>query len=168
MKVLYLFRHGVAAAAAEGDFARDAERPLTDVGLERTHAAAAGLNQILELYPDVILSSPFVRARQTADICAEEIKGSRPVIETPMLEPGVPSEDGLRWLNDQSWDTMLLVGHMPDLSVMASRAISGRDNAEISMNKASACMIRFYDQVASGAGELEWLLQPRILRRLSL
>ena len=166
MKMLYLLRHGIAEDLG-GNIMRDADRPLSPLGIERTERALEGLDRVMELYPDVILTSPLLRARETAEICSDKLKGKQPIVQTPLLEPGVPTSEILQWLDHQDWTSMVLVGHVPDLSMLAGLALSSNDILDISFKKASVCCIRFYHHIQPGHGELEWHLQPRILRSLA-
>lgn len=151
--ILYFLRHGDAGAQASG--MADDERPLTDAGIAALRAAAP-LWRRLNLRPDVVLSSPLPRARQTADLFCEAI-GGRPV-----------SDDGLR--PGASWGHMaramaahpdarrvLFVGHEPDLS-SAIGALSGAGS--VRMRKGSLACLEFYGIPEAGAGEIAWLLDP--------
>jgi len=74
---IYLMRHAIAADLGDGPWKRDAERPLTKEGIRRTHRAAEGLVSAGVVF-DAILSSPLVRARETAGIVAEVLEDATP------------------------------------------------------------------------------------------
>lgn len=166
MKLLYLVRHGIAKDVGEDGVRRDFDRPLSALGLERTEQVMAGLDKIIDEYPDVILTSPLIRARETADICADQLQGSREVVATDMLEPGVPPVEMMQWMDHLDWTCMMLVGHMPDMAMLAGACLA-TDELDIVFKKASICFIRFDRHIQPEGGELEWHLQPGILRKLA-
>ena len=84
---LYLIRHGVAAERGE-DYPDDSKRPLTSDGIARLRKEAKALSA-LDIGFDQILSSPLVRARQTADVFAEEMKSKPPIANTDALTPAL-------------------------------------------------------------------------------
>ncbi len=160
---LFLVRHGIAADAAPGG--SDAERPLTDEGRRRTARAAAGL-AALGCRPGVILTSPLRRARQTADILAEALPGDAPVVETPALAGGAPG-DVLGEVRAAGAESVVAVGHMPDLADLASVALCRRDVVRLTFRKAGAMRLVFDGPPAPGRAWLDWLLPPRALRALA-
>jgi phosphohistidine phosphatase len=164
MEVIF-FRHGIAMDREEwrGD---DDERPLTKAGAGSTKLAAQGL-RTLKVQPDVLLSSPLVRAQQTAEIVQEALgaKGKIEVIDE--LRPDAPPDRffiRLRHFPDDS--VVLCVGHEPHLSTTISATISGKTAAAIAMKKAAACAVLFAAQPQAGAGKLIWLIPPKALRLL--
>jgi phosphohistidine phosphatase len=151
--ILYFLRHGDAGSQPSG--MADDERLLTDGGIAALHSAAP-LWRRLNLRPDVVLTSPLARARQTADLFCEAIGG----------EP--TADDGLR--PGASWGNLaramsahpdarrvLFVGHEPDLS-SAIAELSGAGS--VRMRKGSLACLEFYGVPEPGAGELAWLLDP--------
>jgi phosphohistidine phosphatase len=151
--ILYFLRHADAGTQASG--MADDERPLTDAGVAALRAAAP-LWRRLNLRPDVVLSSPLPRARQTADLFCEAIGGQ------------AVGDDGLR--PGASWGHMaramaahpdarrvLFVGHEPDLS-SAIGELSGAGS--VRMRKGSLACLEFYGIPEAGAGEIAWLLDP--------
>jgi phosphohistidine phosphatase len=151
--ILYFLRHGDAGTQASG--MADDERLLTDGGIAALRSAAP-LWRRLNLRPDVVLTSPLARARQTADLFCEAIGG----------EP--TADDGLR--PGASWGNLaramsahpdarrvLFVGHEPDLS-SAIAELSGAGS--VRMRKGSLACLEFYGVPEPGAGELAWLLDP--------
>ncbi|MDG1356805.1 MAG: phosphohistidine phosphatase SixA [Akkermansiaceae bacterium] len=116
---LLLIRHAKAENVAENAAASDAERALTKSG--RKQAAKVGLFlKRNELVPDVVLASPLVRARQTAEIISDNAVAPRPIIE-PWLACGMRAEVALNELSayDQ-FQRVALVGHNPDFEYLAS------------------------------------------------
>lgn len=160
MKVA-LIRHAIAEEPAE--FAAtgqdDALRPLCARGIKKMRRVSRGLNTILPAI-DLLGSSPLVRARGTADILAH-CYGAVPIVEIPALAPGGSLRDCLRWLhNDGDFETVGLVGHQPDLAILAGWFLTGRKEAFMEMKKGSVCLLDFPDAVAPGGAVLLWALRP--------
>lgn len=160
---LILFRHGPAGSADPARWPDDGARPLTPKGAIRTRSAARGLRRI-ERKVDAILSSPLVRAKETARL----LSGEMPAARLKTLEALVPGTSVRRITEAlvafSTDDTLVLVGHEPDLGRLAGTWLS-RSGA-IPLKKAGACAIHFEGAPAPGTGTLEWMLGPRILRRL--
>ena len=163
---LVLLRHGVAADREEwkGD---DADRPLTADGADRTKEVVRGL-RMLKVRPDVIFSSPLLRARQTADIAQKGLMADAKVELADELDPAAPPDRLIARLADLAGKPVVLcVGHEPHLSTTISAMISGKTAASVEMKKAGACCIRFTDGPKAGAGTLLWLLTPKFLLALA-
>jgi phosphohistidine phosphatase len=126
MKKLYLLRH--ADAAPKGLGPKDSERPLTDRG--RMQAAEAAAEAKLKKFSfNVILTSPYMRALETARIFAAIYEMPGKVIEEPLLACGCSIQAIRRILaRYQACDSILCVGHEPDLGVIAA-ALLGLDQA---------------------------------------
>jgi phosphohistidine phosphatase len=163
---LIVIRHGRAGSPAE--FAKsgmgDDLRPLTVEGRRRMRNNAAGLKMILGQL-DAIGNSPLVRAVETAQIVAKAF-GKVVMKEIPELAPGGKRERVLHWLAQQSANaTVAIVGHEPSLSNLVSWLVTGSDrNSFFELKKGGACALRL-EKLAAGAGELQWLMTPRQLRR---
>lgn len=167
-----LFRHGIAEDREE--FARtgspDSERPLTGKGEQRIRRAAAGLFRILPAV-DVIGASPYVRARQSADVIARVYEDAGRTPERGSVDAMRPGGDALeicRWLADlDARATAVLVGHEPDLSDLAAWFTTGESDGFTRFKKGGACLIEFQPRPARGSGELAWLIPPAVLRQLA-
>jgi phosphohistidine phosphatase len=160
---VYLIRHGIAAdpAAYEGDY----ERPLTVKGRAKTKAVARHL-KALNLAFDDILTSPLVRARQTAEILLKaNLSPHLTVSET--LAPMGSFATWLEWL--ATWreghnGVLALVGHEPDLSQWAELLILGEVQGVIQLKKAGIIGIEIPNgRDPLGNGILFWLTPPRFL-----
>jgi len=110
---LYIVRHANAAPPGTQGV-RDDDRPLTEEGIKKMHQAAAGLLR-LEYIPEIILSSPLIRARQTADILLEKLgKGIELKITAALAPNGVRGELYQSIVSyEKSQKSMMLVGHQP-------------------------------------------------------
>jgi len=160
---LYLIRHGLAEERGDA-WPDDSKRPLTDDGLSRMRKAARGLSR-LGVSVDVVLSSPFVRARQTAEIVAGGLDPRPSLVNVDSLAPGGSYAAVIGDLDKQSRKTRIaLVGHEPAIGELAARLIGSRHPIEF--KKGAVCRIDIDDLPPIGPGDLRWLLTPKILRAL--
>lgn len=165
MRIL-IIRHAKAAQRGLLGFLgkKDAARPLTDAGCRDMRKAARGLQKLVPEI-DVLATSPLVRARETADIVSRRYDDI-PVMELAPLAPGGSKEDVLAWLREQKTTaTVALVGHEPDLGMLASWLLGGAAESFLSLKKGAACLIEMREMPTPGSGRLEWLLPPAALRK---
>lgn len=156
-------RHGVAAEAGP-DWPNDADRPLTDQGRARTRQVAAGL-QAFDVQCDEILTSPFVRTRQTAELVAEAFARQPKVTPSAALAPGVRPIDALAALGKYARRKhLLLVGHMPGIGALAARLVGAR--RPLLFKKGAVCCVEIDTLPPGGPGHLLWFAPARVLRRL--
>jgi len=126
VKKIYLLRHADAAEAGPGQ--EDAARPLTALG-RRQAAEVAAEAKVQACAFDVILTSPYVRARETARILAGIYEMAEKVVEEPLLASGCSLQDLRKiFFRYQACASILCVGHEPDLGEIAS-AVLGLDHA---------------------------------------
>src|SRR5437870_7852874 len=162
---IIFFRHGVAVDRPDWD-GSDSERPLTEEGTERTKSASRGLRKV-EPRPDTILSSPLVRARQTAEIAKQELGLDAKIEITEDLTPEADPDRLVARLNKfEDSSVVLCVGHEPHISTTVSAMISRRAAASLEIKKAGACCVRYSGQPRSGKGTLLWLIPAKVLRTL--
>jgi phosphohistidine phosphatase len=159
---LCLVRHAIAEERGPG-WPDDARRPLTDSGRHRMIEGAAGLAQLFT--PDLVITSPFLRAMQTAEILVDHygLKGLR------ISESLATGEHGalLRELERISATRVVLTGHEPHMSGLLSLLLAGDDGLVASLfRKGAAALVTFPASPRPGGGLLEWLLQPSALRAL--
>ena len=166
----YFLRHGKAADRDEWT-GNDADRPLTDEGRAEMRATARGLHA-LDLRLDALLSSPLVRARQTAEIVAEELGIA--VTETPLLAPDCDRSQLAEALKPYRKATsVMLVGHEPDFSTLIGVLIARLGAvAVVEMKKGACCRVDVSGNLASGDalaghGTLVWLMTAKQLGRLA-
>ncbi|GJL65336.1 MAG: phosphohistidine phosphatase SixA [Nitrospirales bacterium] len=161
-----LLRHGIAVQREDWNES-DGTRPLTREGISKTQKAVEGLS-LMRIQPTHLLSSPYVRARETAEIvqavfklpdsiqlCDELVVHHAPAIIFPILTTFHEEE------------TVICIGHEPHLGQLAALMISGRYLPGLSLKKAGACSIQFEEKPQIGCGRLEWWLRPAQLRQLS-
>lgn len=160
---LYLIRHGVAEDRGEA-WPDDAKRPLTDRGIARLRKAARGLAAIGVDF-DVILTSPLVRARQTADVIAAGLEPRPAIVAVDALAPGAgwPAL-AAELARHARRPRIALVGHEPGMGELAARLIGTRHALEF--KKGAMARIDVSAVPPVGPGTLRWLLPPGVLRRL--
>src|SRR5262245_19587699 len=164
---IYLMRHGTALARDSADAPADEQRPLTPKGIKKTRKAAKGL---MALRPSIdrFLSSPLLRARQTADIVAEALRFKGQVEEVADLAPNGDLEKLVGSLASyKDCQGILLVGHQPNLGGTASLLLTGNTALEIDFKKAAVCCIKVDTFTAREHGSLRWMLAPKQLRKLA-
>lgn len=162
--LLYLLRHGVAMDREDPDCPPDAERPLTREGVDKTRQVARGLRK-LGVKPDLIISSPLLRAIQTAEIAAGELSYAKDKIcRTPALEPEADPAELLKEISRLKKDEVLCTGHAPHVDELIAQAVGVRA-AFTALKKAGAACLEF-DSPAASRGKLLWLFPPKILRQL--
>ena len=160
---LYLLRHGIAEEHRPG--LADADRALTADGVRKTELAAAGMKR-LGLSPDRILTSPLRRARETAEIVAAELC---PELEIQIFAPlgtGATPEDLLSRLRQPSGPSgVFLVGHQPQLGMLASYLLTGTEGlVPLPFKKAGMAAVSVASLPPRSVGMLDWFLTPRQLR----
>jgi phosphohistidine phosphatase len=159
---LYLLRHGIAVEPGTAGYEHDSNRPLIPKGERRLRSAAAAMEK-LELSFDLILSSPFIRAKQTAEIIAGELKLKKRVEFFDGLVPGGNPRALIHALNGlkPEPENVLLVGHEPYLSRLISLLVSGgADAAAIEMKKGGLCKLEVGELCHGQCARLAWLLTP--------
>ena len=150
---LYVVRHGPAEDTASSG--KDFDRALTPSGRDRVRDVAKALGRAGE-EPRVILSSPLVRALQTAEVIAAEL-GVAQVETTRDLAPGGDAVALLRSLVVQKRKRAMVVGHQPDLTVLVE-SVTG-DRFPYDMTKSMVVGLR----EADGKTVLRFVLDPKTL-----
>jgi phosphohistidine phosphatase len=163
MLELFLIRHGVAEERGK-DWPDDSKRPLTPDGIARLRRAARGMNKI-DIGFDQIVTSPLVRARQTAEVFSEELKSKPPIATSDSLAPaGAPPAVIQEITRHVRKARVALVGHEPNLGELAAQLIGARTPLEF--KKGGVCRIDFDMLPPKGGGMLRWFLTPKMLRAL--
>ena len=160
---LYLIRHGVAEERGDA-WPDDTKRPLTEEGIARLRKAARGLAK-LGVNVDIILSSPLVRTRQTADIVAAGLDPRPPVVNVDSLAPDGAYQAIAADLEKHARKHRIArVGHEPAIGELAGRLIGSRHSIEF--KKGAVCRIDVDEIPPGGPGDLRWMLTPKILRAI--
>ena len=156
---LYLMRHAIATDADENT--EEHQRPLTEKGRKKLSKIARNLEK-LDLKFDLILTSPALRAHQTADIVADalDIK-QKNVLETENLSPLGFADKLVEEINaHEELENLLIVGHEPSLSQLIGMLLAGDASLSIDMKKAGLCKLSMEQLVYGRCATLEWLLTP--------
>jgi phosphohistidine phosphatase len=158
---LYLFRHGIAVDRENPTVKSDPDRHLTEDGIRKTRAAAAGLKR-LQIPFDKILTSPWLRASQTAEILGDVLDMS--VEALPELAGDHSVDELLQALAHQRVERLLLVGHEPLLGNTAGRLLCGSADFRIDLKKSGACALEVDGLPSSSPATLLWVLTSKQLR----
>jgi phosphohistidine phosphatase len=161
--ILYIVRHGLAVDHTDPKAPAEAERPLTAKGVQKTRAAALGLAE-LDVKPDLLISSPFVRAAQTAEIFAETLGYSVNKIKaSDALKPSANPADIVKEITRLRPKEVMVFGHAPHLDSLIAHLIGTRVFTELKKSGV-ACL-----ELSSGTGhwDLRWLATPKLLRNLA-
>jgi len=156
---LYLIRHAEAVELGQDGVTTDEARPLTEKGRQQCPTLAKALRR-LGIRIDVLLTSPLVRARQTAEgITMNWGKSGPPITEAPELAPGGKKRKLLKQVNSLRAEHVGLVGHNPDLSELVGWLL-GDKRVGINLEKAGAACIEFESGADKGKGTAVWLVTP--------
>jgi phosphohistidine phosphatase len=155
---LYFLRHG-EAGAQEHWKGKDAERPLSKEGASRMEKEAEAIAR-LQLTLDAILTSPLLRALQTAQIVAKKMRLEEAIVVEERLAPGFGAAELQRIIAEyRPMRGLLLVGHEPDFSQAISACIGG---GRVECKKGSLIRVDI-DESSPQMATLVWLLPPRVL-----
>jgi phosphohistidine phosphatase len=164
---LYLVRHAIAAEPDSKRWPDDRQRPLTRAGARLFKHTAGALIAVMESGGaiDRQITSPLVRARETAAILHRA--GLPEPVEESVLAPGRTAARVLAVLRAHDAQSIVMVGHEPDLGRLLAVCIAGPD-AKLAMRfkKGGAACLCFAGAPRVGEATLEWLLPPKALRAL--
>jgi phosphohistidine phosphatase len=165
---LLIVRHAIAFERDRHRWRDDGARPLSPAGIRRARKAAAGLKEFSKA-PDRVLTSPLVRARQTAQILTD-VAGWPQAEEAPELSPGAPAQAVLILLGKNRVKLVAVVGHQPGLGTLLTACLSEDGEAlpgealPIEMKKNAVACVSFDGPLRAGRATLKWLATPRMLR----
>jgi phosphohistidine phosphatase len=177
---LYILRHGIAAERGTPGFKTDADRPLTPKGRRQLRQIADAMKN-LDLRFNLILSSPFLRARQTAEIVAQSLKLKKRLAFSDELAPDGDPKALIRQLNELEpapaaialarigapRKNVLLVGHEPYLSRLVALLISGKAATTIDLKKGGLCRLETDSLRFGQCAALAWLLTPKQMKLMA-
>ncbi len=164
---LYIMRHGLAVTHGPSTMMDDAKRPLTPEGKEKMREIAKGLVR-LGMAVDWVVSSPLVRAVETAEIVTDAFNPKPAFDFCDALRPGGEPEALITFLAKRAnHRRVLVVGHEPDLGELAARLIGAGRNANMPFKKGGCCQITFSVFPPKAPGRLIWWLTPRVMRKLA-
>lgn len=161
---LYIIRHGVAAARGDA-YPDDGKRPLTHKGILRLKKEARALTRLGVTF-DQIVTSPLVRARQTADVLAEALSPHPPVALSDALSTSGTAVAVIEDLARFARRTRIaLVGHEPNLGELTARLLGARRAVEF--KKGAICRIDVAALPPTRPGTLRWFATPKMLRLIA-
>ena len=163
---LYIMRHAIAVERGTPGYSKDCDRPLTPKGERKLQKVTAGL-MALGVTVDVIISSPYARARQTAEIVAERFQKRRRLELWDELAPkGKPEELIRRLLGHLPYSkSILLIGHEPYLGRLISMLVTGQPNLPFKLKKAGVCRLSCETLRYARCAQMEWMATPRHLAK---
>src|ERR1044071_8278792 len=155
---LYIVRHAIAVERGTPGYEEDGQRPLTEAGRRKMKKIVKGLSQ-LDLDLDLILSSPYVRARDTAKILAGEFKLKGNVALSDNLIPPGNFEKLIEEIHQKyNVNNLALVGHEPMLSSLVSWLTTGNTDLRLTLKKGGVAFLSTANLYQDGHATLEWLL----------
>ena len=162
---LYIVRHGIAMDREDPKCPSDPDRFLTAEGIEKTADIAKGVAKIAD-QPDVMLTSPYLRAAQTAEIFADALEYPKQKIrKTEALLPGAEPLQLLRELGkDKDQSTVFVFGHAPHVDELLATAVGSKHHIT-ALKKAGVALIELR-RLVPPSGQLVWLATPKLLRRV--
>jgi len=165
---LYLLRHGLAVVRGKRGFEDDSARPLTARGRRQLRKAVPAIQRLGGKF-DLIFSSPYLRARQTAEIVARGMKLKQRLKFSNALAPGGTPAILLRQLGraKPAPEKILLVGHEPDLSRLISVLLCGNQQLQLDIKKGGLCKLEAEKLRPGKCATLAWLLTPRQMKSLA-
>jgi len=163
--LIYILRHAIAAPRGVKPFPND-DRPLTEEGIEKMLKGSKGINRVIDNL-DIILTSPLLRAAETAKIVAKTLHAESKLQTCSELAPGSSLKNLLIYLEKfRKLNSIMLVGHGPDISYFAS-SLLGTKSSIIEFKKGSLCCIEVMTIPSRREGKLLWHLTPKQLRLMA-
>jgi phosphohistidine phosphatase len=161
---LYIVRHGIAIDREDPKSPPDPQRFLTEEGIEKTKQVAKGV-AALGIEPDLLITSPYIRAKQTAEIFASVLDYTKQKIrETDLLLPGAePTLFYKELAKDKDSAIVFCFGHAPQLDDLIATAL-GSKQPVTSLKKSGIAALEL-KRISPPSGELLWLATPKLLRK---
>ena len=164
---IYVIRHAIAVDEGASGYVEDSQRPLTDKGRKKMRQIAKGLRS-LGVEFDLILSSPYVRARETAEIVSNVLKVKKKIVFSDNLMPLGSPELLFAEVNEKyAVDSLALVGHEPHLSTLVGLLVAENAKIDVTLKKGGVCYLSADDLHHEHRATLEWLLPPGILMEIN-
>jgi len=162
---LYILRHGIAVEPGTPGYEQDSERPLIPKG-RRQLQQIAGTMEKMDLRFDLVVSSPLLRAEQTAEIIAKSLKLEARSRTSDALKPDGNPITLVRQLNElnPAPEDVLLIGHQPNLNRLISLLTAGDMDMVIDLKKGGLCKLETESLQTGQCAMLAWLLTPKQMR----
>lgn len=164
---LFILRHAIAMEPQDWKKA-ESDRPLTKEGIRKMKKAAKGLRR-LDLHVDWVITSPFRRAYDTAQIAAKELGLLKRVKVSKMLAPDGDPKMLVRHLGRDyhAWENLMIVGHEPYLSQLAGVLAGGESGVALDLRKGGLLKLAVGSFTYGRCATLEWLLTPKLLKEIA-
>jgi len=164
MKTIYILRHAIAMQRGDPGYPLDSDRPLTAKGVRRMRRIANGMRRLGVKF-DLILTSPYRRALETAFMVARQFRLGEAIQTTPMLIPETPPENLVEELISKygACRNVILVGHEPQLGAIISKLIYGDISSPPILKKGGLCKLQIVRLGSEKSATLSWLLTPKQL-----
>lgn len=162
---LYIIRHAIAVEPGTADYEDDSQRPLTDKGRQKMINIARGL-KVLDLRFDLVISSPYVRAFDSARTLLKVLKIKKEQLVTSENLAPMGSPDSFLGEINESYsilDSIAVVGHEPNLSALISLLVAGDAAISINMRKGGVCHLYADNLLHERRATLEWMMMPKHL-----
>ncbi len=160
---LYLLRHG---PAVETDFKKypNDDRPLSREGVQEMSEAAKGIVRIVPPFA-LILSSPLIRAKATAEIVRNAYTEKIALTFSKDFLPEASTRDAISRLKEEAVPSLLVVGHNPSISELAARLL-GLERAVIEFKKGALCRMVIDGEPGRTPGLLKWFVTRKLLAQI--
>jgi phosphohistidine phosphatase len=161
---LYIIRHGIAIDREDPKSPADPERFLTEEGIDKTKEIAKRVAG-LKIKPELFISSPYVRAMQTAELFASAFDYPKQKIRrSDSLLPGTEPTHFFREISkEKNVSTIFCFGHAPQLDELVATALGSKHHVT-QMKKAGVAAIEL-KRLTPPSGQLLWLATPKLLRK---
>jgi phosphohistidine phosphatase len=157
-----LLRHGIAVPHGTPGVDED-DRPLTAKGEDRVTVIGRALDR-LGVKSEAVVTSPLPRARRTAELVAKALDLDDRVEEQDVLLPGSTPASVRKWLRSRNEDSLMLVGHNPNLSDLAALLLGfPKGSPPLELKKGGFAELSLVEE---GRYQLEWLATPKLLRKV--
>jgi phosphohistidine phosphatase len=164
---IYLIRHSNAVDPGTPEYDDDSQRPLTEKGRDKMKKIAFALKG-LGIKPDIIVSSSYVRAQQTAEILAKVLKYKKELVFSDTITSMGKADEIIGEINGKyNVDELVLVGHEPCFSMLIGTLTAGNPDLTVNLKNGSVCCLSADDLRIDRKAVMEWLLPPKILTELS-
>jgi phosphohistidine phosphatase len=162
--ILYVVRHGIAIERDDPNCPPETDRYLTRDGIKKTREVAEGV-AALKVKPSLLITSPYVRSAQTAEIFAEALGCAREKIkQSQALRPGSNPADFVKEIAHLKAGEIMCFGHAPHLDQVIAAAVGAR-GVFTALKKAGVAALEF-ESASTGKATLLWILTPKILRQM--
>lgn len=162
MLKLYVIRHGIAGKSLDNEL-QDEARSLTKKGRDKIKEIAKGMKELAVEF-DLVITSPLLRAKESAEIINDYCGSDHPLIVSDLLRPGSSYEELIKFLNSlKDNENIAIIGHEPFLSGFSSYCLSKSKNPFLTIKKGGALILEMEGAIKPGQCKLSWLMDSKQL-----